>query len=141
MLTVSPNILCTAGGGGEGGLLPGGVTGPGGCLLPRGWVYLGVSAPGRCTCSGGVCSWGCTWSRGVPCLGVYLVPGGCLLPRGGVSGPGGLYLVWRGGRVSAPRRVYLFWGGVSAPGGCLLQGGVCSQGVYRVPSLWTDRRL
>ena len=38
-------------------------------------------------------------------------PGGCLLQ--GVSAPG---------EVSAPR------GGVSAPEGCLLQGGVCSRG-------------
>ena len=59
---------------------------------------------------GGVCSGGSVCSRGVSAGGCLLLGGrGCLL--WGVSALG----------VSAPR-------GVSATRGCLLQGGVCSQG-------------
>ena len=100
-LTVSPSMLCVWGGvsaPGEGCLLWG-VSAPWGGLLPR-----GVSAP----------RWGGAWSGGggIPACTEVDPPceqnhRGCLLPRG----------------VSAP------WGvcswGVSAPGGCLLPGGVC----------------
>ena len=65
--------------------------------------------------------------------GVYLVPGGCLL-QGGVPGPRGCLLggclLWGG--VSGPQGgegVCTWSQGVSAPGVCLVQGGVCSRGV------------
>ena len=69
-------------------------------------------------CTGGCLLGGCTWSGGVSALGVYLVLGGVcsqmvyLVP--GVSA-WGVYLVW----------------GVSAPRGCLLQGGVSAPGGVR----------
>ena len=75
-----------------------------GCLLLDGECLL----PGGLLPGGSVCSWG-VCPQGVYALGgVY--SWGCLLP--GVSALGGL---------STP-------GGVSAPGGCLLWGAVCSQG-------------
>ena len=110
---------------------------PVGCVPPACWPYLpeyrgGVPGPG-----------GCTWSRGVSALGVYLVLGGwCLLP--GVYLVWGVYLVlgvylirgctWSVGGVPVPgewctwsRGVYLVWGG-------LLQ----VQGVSGTPPLWTE---
>ena len=106
----------------------------------------GVSAPGGCTCSqGGVCSGGCTWSRGcllpggvlgpegvsapgVVCSGGCLLLGGCLFQ--GVSALGGVCsggCTWSRG-VSAPRGVYLVWGGVCSWGVYLVWEGVCSRG-------------
>ena len=121
-LTVSRSLLpggvCL-----QGGLLWGGVSAPGGCLLLGGcllpggsalgavclqWGCLllgGVSAPGG-VCLGGVCSGGCLLS-GCVCLPL----GGCLL-SGCVCLPLGGSASWG---VSALGGV-CFWG-VSAPGG------------------------
>ena len=98
----------------------GGVLSPKGCLLQMG-VYLvrGVSAPeGGVLSLGGVCSRGGVLSPGVSAPdGGVLSPGDvCSRVQRGVSAPGG----------SAPGGCLLL-GGVSASGGCLL-GGVCSRG-------------
>ena len=83
--------------------------------------------------------WGCTWSGGVPGLGVYLAgPGGCTclvvgaylpgprgtcLVQGYLPGPGGC--TWSGEGVPAwswrgcpwSWEVYMVWGGVPGPRG------------------------
>ena len=122
----------------------GGVSAPGGCLLPReGYLVLGgvpghrggVPGPGGvcsqvCLLPGvsaprGVCSQGSvSGPRGVSARGVYLVLGGVcswgvyLVPGGGCN--------WSRGGVSAPGGV-CSWGGVPGPRGCLLWG------LYLVP--------
>ena len=96
-----------------------GVPGLGGCTWSGGNGYL---VPGRCTWSGG----GCTWSGGVYLVwGMYLVwgciwsGGGCTWSGGGVPGPKGVYLVWG---VYLVQGVYLIRGGCTWSGGCTWWG-------------------
>ena len=89
-----------------------------GCLL------MGVSASGGCllmegVCSGGVCSWGVSASRGVS-RGDICSQGVCLFR--GMSAPRG---------VSAPRGFLLPWE-------CLSPRGVCSQGCGIPPCTEAD---
>ena len=92
-------------------LVPGGVSGPGGCTWSRGYLVLGAGV--------------------YLVLGVYLVRGGCTR-SGGVPAPGGVSPLGGGG---VPGLEGLLQGGVPGPGGCLLQqGGVPGPGgVYLVP--------
>ena len=104
MLTISPSMLCTGGCTCSWGVSALGVYLVLGGVCSRG-VYLvrrGVPGPE------GVCSGGCTWSRGGVCSR------GCLL--------WGVYLAW-GCAV----------GGVAALGGYLVGGGVCSWGCQVLP--------
>ena len=72
--------------------------------LPGTWSRGGVPGPGVCTWSGGVPSLGVVYlvPRGYLVRWVYLVPGGCTWFEGGVPGPRG------------PPGL----GGVPGPGGC-----------------------
>ena len=120
----------------RGGLLPGGVC-SGGCLLQGGGVCSRGSLLGGCLLRG-VSAGGCLLG-GCLLQGGYLLPGGvcsggvCVSALEGVWYPNMHCLLWgvsaQGG--SAPGGVC---SGGSAPGGCLLPGGVsalegvCSQG-------------
>ena len=99
-------------------------------------------------CPSMLCTGGCTWSRGVPGPGVYLVGGvpglggqgctwswGCTWSEGctwswGVPGPGGC--TWSRGCTWSPGG-YLVQGGVPGPGGCTWSWGSGVPGPRGVP--------
>ena len=89
------------------------VHGGGGCCAIPACIAGGIPACLAAGLQGGACSqgWVCLL-RGGGCL----LPGGCVCSQGGVSAPRGSTL---GGICSQ---------GVSAPGGCLLLGGVSALG-------------
>ena len=108
-------------------LLPGGgVSAPGGCLLPgAGGLLQGVSAPGGCLLLGGG-----SLPLGVSALGGGVCSWGCLLLGGVVSALG------RGCGVCSWEGVWCLFPGVVCSGGCLLLGDVSALGGWHPSMHW-----